>query len=175
MTENLFGGLAKKDDDGTFDAWDPRNIANVVTFLAAPQSADINGQIFVVFGGNIYAMSAFQPVGQVARERGLDSGGTDRRQGRPLQGYRLRRAEIQFLLITAACAIRRRGDATLHDVPDMRVITPAKFSTRRSPLGNFTECPHCGGELRPGMRISVATHAGGATPAAIESMRVMCT
>jgi NAD(P)-dependent dehydrogenase (short-subunit alcohol dehydrogenase family) len=68
MTENLFGGMAKKDDDGSFDAWDPKNIANLVAFLAAPESADINGQIFVVFGGNIYAMSAFQPAGQVTRD-----------------------------------------------------------------------------------------------------------
>jgi NAD(P)-dependent dehydrogenase (short-subunit alcohol dehydrogenase family) len=67
MTENLFGEMTKKDDGG-FDAWDPKNIANLVTFLAAPEAADINGQIFVVFGGNIYAMSAFQPVGQVTRD-----------------------------------------------------------------------------------------------------------
>ena len=32
------------------------------------ESADINGQIFVVFGGNIYAMSAFQPAGEVTRD-----------------------------------------------------------------------------------------------------------
>jgi len=68
MTENLFGGLAKNEDENAFDAWDPKNIANLVTFLAAPASADINGQIFVVFGGNIYAMSAFKPVGQVTRD-----------------------------------------------------------------------------------------------------------
>jgi len=67
MTENLFGEMAKKDDGG-FDAWDPKNVANLVTFLACPEAADINGQIFVVFGGNIYAMSAFQPVGQVTRD-----------------------------------------------------------------------------------------------------------
>jgi NAD(P)-dependent dehydrogenase (short-subunit alcohol dehydrogenase family) len=67
MTENLFGDMTKK-DDGTFDAWDPRNVANLVAFLAAPEAADINGQIFVVFGGNIYAMSAFQPVGQLTRD-----------------------------------------------------------------------------------------------------------
>ncbi len=53
--------MAKSADEGAFDAWDPKNIANLVAFLAAPASADINGQIFVVFGGNIYAMSAFQP------------------------------------------------------------------------------------------------------------------
>ena len=68
MTENLFGGLSKNGRRGGFDAWDPKNVANLVAFLAAAESADINGQIFVVFGGNIYAMSAFQPVGQVTRD-----------------------------------------------------------------------------------------------------------
>ena len=66
MTENLFGEMAKK--EGGFDAWDPRNIANLVTFLAAPEAADVTGQIFIVFGGNIYATSAFQPVGQLTRD-----------------------------------------------------------------------------------------------------------
>jgi hypothetical protein len=40
----------------------------VVAFLAAPESADINGQILIVFGGNIYAMSAFNAAGQVTRD-----------------------------------------------------------------------------------------------------------
>jgi hypothetical protein len=43
-------------------------VANVVGFLAAPASADITGQIFVVFGGNVYVMSAFHPVGQLTRD-----------------------------------------------------------------------------------------------------------
>jgi NAD(P)-dependent dehydrogenase (short-subunit alcohol dehydrogenase family) len=67
MTENLFGEMAKKDEGG-FDAWDPKNIANLVTFLASPEAADINGQIFVVFGGNIYAMGGFHPTGQLTRD-----------------------------------------------------------------------------------------------------------
>jgi NAD(P)-dependent dehydrogenase (short-subunit alcohol dehydrogenase family) len=67
MTETIFGGDGMAAADG-FDAWDPKNIANVVAFLAAPASADINGQIFVVFGGNIYAMSAFKVAGQVSRD-----------------------------------------------------------------------------------------------------------
>src|ERR1700734_2503894 len=67
MTETIFadGGMTA---DGGFDAWDPKNVANVVAFLAAPASADITGQILVVFGGSIYAMSAFKAVGQVARD-----------------------------------------------------------------------------------------------------------
>ncbi len=67
MTETLFGGDGMQAKDG-FDAWDPKNIANVVAFLAAPASADITGQILVVFGGDIYAMSAFKAVGQVTRD-----------------------------------------------------------------------------------------------------------
>ena len=68
MTETLFGGDGMRAGEDGFDAWDPRNIANVVAFLAAPASADVTGQIFVVFGGNIYAMSAFKPVGQLTRD-----------------------------------------------------------------------------------------------------------
>jgi NAD(P)-dependent dehydrogenase (short-subunit alcohol dehydrogenase family) len=68
MTETIFGGDGMSADAGGFDAWDPKNIANVAAFLAAPASADITGQILVVFGGNIYAVSAFKAVGQVTRD-----------------------------------------------------------------------------------------------------------
>ena len=78
MTETLFGGDGMDAKDG-FDAWDPKNIANVVAFLAAPASADITGQILVVFGGNIYAMSAFKAVGPGDPGHGLDARGAGRR------------------------------------------------------------------------------------------------
>jgi hypothetical protein len=67
MTEGVFAESAAP-PEGTFDAWDPQNVANLVGFLAAPGAADINGQIFVVFGASIWAMSAFVPVGQVTRD-----------------------------------------------------------------------------------------------------------
>jgi NAD(P)-dependent dehydrogenase (short-subunit alcohol dehydrogenase family) len=68
MTETIFGG-GMEIDETAFDQWDPKNIANVVAFLAAPESADVNGQIFVVFGADVYVMSAFQAVGQVSRDK----------------------------------------------------------------------------------------------------------
>jgi NAD(P)-dependent dehydrogenase (short-subunit alcohol dehydrogenase family) len=67
MTEGIFAESAAP-PEGTFDQWDPQNVANLVGFLAAPGAADINGQIFVVFGASIWAMSAFVPVGQVTRD-----------------------------------------------------------------------------------------------------------
>jgi len=67
MTENLFGEMAKAKED-SFDEWDPTNVAQLVGFLATDQAADVNGQIFVVFGGNIWAMGGFHPVGEVHRD-----------------------------------------------------------------------------------------------------------
>jgi NAD(P)-dependent dehydrogenase (short-subunit alcohol dehydrogenase family) len=67
MTEGLFGESFPL-DEGAFDAWDPKNVANLVCFLATPAAADINGQILVVFGGSIWVMSAFQPVGELIRD-----------------------------------------------------------------------------------------------------------
>ncbi len=67
MTENLFGQLAAKKED-SFDEWDPRNVAQLIGFLASDEAADVNGQVFVVFGGNIWAMGGFHPVGEVHRD-----------------------------------------------------------------------------------------------------------
>ena len=67
MTETIFGGDTMSEAGG-YDAWDPKNIANVAAFLAAPESQDISGQIFVVFGASIWAMSAFKAVGEVSRD-----------------------------------------------------------------------------------------------------------
>jgi NAD(P)-dependent dehydrogenase (short-subunit alcohol dehydrogenase family) len=67
MTEGLFGGGMDKPADG-FDAWDPKNIAQLIGFLATDEAADVNGQVFVVFGGDIWAMGGFHPVGEVHRD-----------------------------------------------------------------------------------------------------------
>ncbi|MGA8372816.1 MAG: SDR family oxidoreductase [Acidimicrobiales bacterium] len=66
MTENVFSASAPV--AGQFDHWDPRNVARLVGFLASDEAADVNGQVFVVFGGNIWAMGSFQPVGEVHRD-----------------------------------------------------------------------------------------------------------
>ncbi|MGH9091176.1 MAG: SDR family oxidoreductase [Acidimicrobiales bacterium] len=67
MTENLFGEMAAKKDE-SFDEWDPANIAKVIAFLASDGAADVNGQVFVVFGGNVWAMGGFHPVGELHRD-----------------------------------------------------------------------------------------------------------
>jgi NAD(P)-dependent dehydrogenase (short-subunit alcohol dehydrogenase family) len=74
MTENLFGEMAAKKDEG-FDAWDPKNIAQLVGFLASDAAADVSGQVFVVFGGDVWVMGGFHPVGEVHRETGWTPSG----------------------------------------------------------------------------------------------------
>ena len=66
MTENLFGEMAKAGEG--FDKFDPRNVAQLVTFLATDEAADISGQNFVVYGGDIWAMGGFHAVGEIHRE-----------------------------------------------------------------------------------------------------------
>jgi NAD(P)-dependent dehydrogenase (short-subunit alcohol dehydrogenase family) len=69
MTENLFGGaMGAPGDEDKFDEWDPKNIANLVGFLVTDEAADVSGQVFVVFGGSVYAMGGFHPVGDVKRD-----------------------------------------------------------------------------------------------------------
>jgi NAD(P)-dependent dehydrogenase (short-subunit alcohol dehydrogenase family) len=68
MTESTFPEMSA-DVDG-FDKFDPANVAQMVAFLATDQAADVTGQNFIVFGGDIVATGGFQPVGQVHRDTG---------------------------------------------------------------------------------------------------------
>jgi NAD(P)-dependent dehydrogenase (short-subunit alcohol dehydrogenase family) len=66
MTEDLFGNMAKV-EEGKFDAFDPRNVAPLVAFLASPAADDVNGQNFVVFGGSVWVMQGWRPAGSVQK------------------------------------------------------------------------------------------------------------
>ena len=66
MTENIFGEMAKADNG--FDKFDPANIARLVTFLATDEAADINGQNFIVYGGDIWATGGFHTTGEIHRD-----------------------------------------------------------------------------------------------------------
>ena len=53
MTEEVFADMMKKPEDGSFDVFDPVNVAPVVVWLASENSKDVNGKCFEVFGGKI--------------------------------------------------------------------------------------------------------------------------
>jgi NAD(P)-dependent dehydrogenase (short-subunit alcohol dehydrogenase family) len=50
--------------------WDPDNIAPMVVFLASDAAADVSGQVFVVFGPNVYLMQGWQMVSELHRDDG---------------------------------------------------------------------------------------------------------
>ncbi|HEX4493873.1 MAG TPA: SDR family oxidoreductase [Acidimicrobiia bacterium] len=50
--------------------WDPDNIAPMVVFLASDAAADVSGQVFIVFGPNVYLMQGWQMVAELHHEGG---------------------------------------------------------------------------------------------------------
>jgi NAD(P)-dependent dehydrogenase (short-subunit alcohol dehydrogenase family) len=58
MTETMSGGFMDA-KAGEFDEWDPANIAPVVAWLASDAAAGVNGQVFVVWGGQVSLVAPF--------------------------------------------------------------------------------------------------------------------
>lgn len=65
MTEVVLGDYGAPPADGGFDEWDPSNIGPVVAWLASDESADVTGQVFVVFGGRLHLMDGWTMVGEI--------------------------------------------------------------------------------------------------------------
>ena len=68
MTEHM--DLFKAPADGSFDKYDPVNVSRVVTWLASDRTADINGQVFVVVGGDVYLVLPPQITNRVRSKEG---------------------------------------------------------------------------------------------------------
>jgi NAD(P)-dependent dehydrogenase (short-subunit alcohol dehydrogenase family) len=66
MTESMPGA----DEYMQGPEWDPENIAPVVGFLASDEAADVNGQVFVVWGTKIHLMQGWQKVNTLDRGEG---------------------------------------------------------------------------------------------------------
>ena len=68
MTEHM--DLFKAPDDGGFDKYNPVHASHVITWLASDRTADINGQIFVVVGGDVYLVLPPQITNRVRSKDG---------------------------------------------------------------------------------------------------------
>lgn len=53
MTEDVFADMMKKPEDGSFDYYDPANVAPLVVWLGSEQSSGVTGRIFEAEGGKI--------------------------------------------------------------------------------------------------------------------------
>jgi NAD(P)-dependent dehydrogenase (short-subunit alcohol dehydrogenase family) len=53
MTESAMSDRVKKPEDGSFDWWDPANVAALVAYLGSNASAAVTGQVFEIGGGKV--------------------------------------------------------------------------------------------------------------------------
>lgn len=53
MTEDVFADMMKVPEDGSFDKFDPANVAPLICYLVSEQSSDLNGHCFESFGGKL--------------------------------------------------------------------------------------------------------------------------
>ncbi|NLP64861.1 SDR family oxidoreductase [Paraburkholderia sacchari] len=53
MTESAMPDVVKKPEDGSFDFWDPANVAPLVVWLASSLSKHVTGRVFEASGGKI--------------------------------------------------------------------------------------------------------------------------
>jgi len=68
MTEDVFADMMKKPEDGSFDYYDPANVAPLVVWLGSEESSGITGRIFEAEGGKISIADGWKST------KGVDKG-----------------------------------------------------------------------------------------------------
>ncbi len=53
MTEKVFADMMKPPEDGSFDVFDPANVAPLIVYLCSEKSAHVSGHCFESFGGKL--------------------------------------------------------------------------------------------------------------------------
>ena len=53
MTEEVFADMMKIPEDGSFDKFDPANVAPLICYLVSEKSSHVNGHCFESFGGKL--------------------------------------------------------------------------------------------------------------------------
>lgn len=84
MTEHI--SLFAPPGDGAFDRYDPVHISRVVAWLATDGTASVNGQVFVVVGGDLHVISPFKIGNSIHSDTGWTVEGLAAAQEELLRG-----------------------------------------------------------------------------------------
>jgi NAD(P)-dependent dehydrogenase (short-subunit alcohol dehydrogenase family) len=68
MTDNMSFFAAPA--DGGFDRYDPFHVSKAVAWLATDSTADINGQVFIVIGGDVHLVQPFDIANTIHHDGG---------------------------------------------------------------------------------------------------------
>ena len=78
----------KAPEDGGFDKYDPAHVSGVVAWLASDKTADINGQVFIVVGGDVYLVRPFETMTAVKAGEGWTIDGLESVRSDLLAGHK---------------------------------------------------------------------------------------
>ena len=67
MTDN-FDFFQPPEDEGEFDRFLPENVSPLVAWLASDDAGDVNGQVFVVIGGDVWVMQGWSIAGHLHKD-----------------------------------------------------------------------------------------------------------
>jgi NAD(P)-dependent dehydrogenase (short-subunit alcohol dehydrogenase family) len=56
------------EDEATFDRFLPENVSPLVAWLASDEAGDVNGQVFVVIGGDVWVMQGWSIAGHLHKD-----------------------------------------------------------------------------------------------------------
>jgi len=73
MTEEVFADMMKKPEEGSFDYYDPANVAPLVVWLGSAQSTHVNGRVFEAEGGKISIADGWRSTEPVDKGAKWDS------------------------------------------------------------------------------------------------------
>jgi NAD(P)-dependent dehydrogenase (short-subunit alcohol dehydrogenase family) len=67
-TPSTAGMMSAPSDAKDFDAFNPRNVAPLVAWLASEDAKDVHGEVFRVGGGTVWLLSGWKTVGKVQQK-----------------------------------------------------------------------------------------------------------
>ena len=68
MTEDVFADMMKIPEDGSFDRFNPENVAPLVVWLASETSQGVTGQCFEIFGGKLSLAEGWHSGPEIDKE-----------------------------------------------------------------------------------------------------------